>query len=59
MSTEDDDEIMDIEDVRVPEAICAHGTRFRRPAHFVIDLGDGEYILTDVDGEVLDLVYLQ
>ena len=57
MSTEDDDEIMNIEDARVSEAIRAHGRTFRRPAHFVIDIGNDEYILFDVDGEVLDLVY--
>jgi hypothetical protein len=59
MSTEDDDEIMNIEDALVPEAIRAHSTRFRKPARFVVDLGNDEYILIDADGEVLDLVYLK
>ena len=59
MSTEDDEEIMDIDDARVPEAIRAHGGNFRRPARFVVDLGNDEYMLLDADGEVLDLVCLQ
>ena len=59
MSSEDDDEIMNIEDARVPGVIRAHGARFRKPARFVVDLGNDEYILIDADGEVLDLVYLK
>jgi hypothetical protein len=58
MSTENDDELMNNEDARVPEAIRAHGSRFRKPARFVVDFGNDEYILIDADGEVLDLVFL-
>ena len=54
-----DEEVMDIDDPRVPEEIRGHGMRFRKPARFVIDLGRGEYVLSAADGEVLDLVCLK
>lgn len=55
----DDEEVLDINDLRVPEAIRAHSQRFCNPARFVADLGHGEYVLFAKDGELLDLVYLK
>ena len=57
--SDEDEEVMDIDDARVPESIRAHGKRFRKPARFVVDLGNGEYVLSAADGELLDLVYLK
>lgn len=56
---DEDDEIMEINDPRVPEPIRAHGGRFRPPAAVVACLGNDEYILSTADGEVLDLVCLK
>lgn len=54
----DDDEVMDIDDPRVPDAVRSHGMRFEKPARFVADLDNGELVLYAADGELLDLVYL-
>ena len=53
------EEIMNISDPRVPEVVRAHGSRFRKPTHFVTDLGNGEYALSAEDGELLDLICLK
>lgn len=42
LNSEDEEEAMDLDDPRVPDAIGLHGLRFRKPARFVIDLGNGE-----------------
>lgn len=59
MIDNDDEVVMDIDDLRVPEVVRDHGLRFRKPARFVTDLGNGEYVLSAADGELLDLVYLR
>ena len=56
---ENNEEVMDIDDPRVPEVIRSLGMRFRKPACFVVDLGNGEYVLTAADGEILDLACLK
>jgi len=55
----DEAEVMDIDDPRVPEEIRHHGMQFRKPARYIVDLGNGEYVLSAADGELLDLVCLQ
>ncbi len=55
----DTDELLDIDDPRIPFEIREHGLRFRPPAQFVDDLGGGEYALYSADGELLDLVVLK
>lgn len=59
LDSEDSDELLDIDDPRVPDIVRAHGRRFRKPARFVIDLREGEYLLFAEDGELLDGVYLK
>ena len=59
INSDDDEEAMDLDDPRVPDAIRVHCLRFRKPARFVVDLGNGEYLLSAADGELLDLVYLK
>jgi hypothetical protein len=49
--------VLSIDDAEVPEIIRRHGARFRNPARYVIDPGQGEYLLYDADGELLDLCY--
>jgi hypothetical protein len=51
--------VLAIDDEDVPEIIRRHGARFRNPARYVIDLGNGEYVLYGADGELLDLCYLR
>ena len=53
---DDEKEVIDIDDPRVPEAVRQHGRRFRQPARYVVDLGGGEYALSTQGGELLDLV---
>ena len=50
---------MDITDARAPETVRTHGRQFRKPARFVMDLGNDVYCLVDADGEALDLIYLK
>ncbi len=59
MHSDEEEEIMDIDDPRVPEILRAHGRRFRPPAKVVMYLGNGEYVLETDDGEALDLVCLE
>lgn len=58
MSDAFDDEIKDINDPSLPEAVREHGRQFKNPAKYVEDLGEGEYALYTQDGELLDLIYL-
>jgi hypothetical protein len=59
MEPDDVEEVLDIEDERVPQVVRQHGRRFRKPAKWVIDVGAGEYVLFSEDGEVLDLVIVR
>lgn len=52
-----EEEVMDIEDARIPEAIRAHARRFCTHVRYVVYLGGGEYVLSAEDGEVVDLVF--
>lgn len=47
--------VLSIDAPEIPELIRRHGARFRNPPRSMIDLGSGEYLLTSVDGELLDL----
>lgn len=58
MQLEDGDERADINDPCVPDEVRDHGRRFKKPARYVIDLGNDEFILYAEDGELLDLVSL-
>lgn len=51
--------VLAIDDPEVPEIIQRHGARFRNPARYVIDVGDGGYLLYDGDGELLDICALK
>lgn len=53
----DEDEAIDINDPRLPDALREHGKRFHRPARWAVDLGDGEYLLFSEDYELLDGVW--
>ncbi len=52
------EELIDINDPRLPKAVRKHGKLFKNPARYVIDDGDDSYILYAEDGELLDMVYL-
>lgn len=51
--------VLAIDDEEVPEAVRAHGARFRNPARYALDLGNGEYLLYGGDGELLDMCVLK
>ena len=53
------EEVLSIDDARIPPTIQAHGARFRNPARYVIEVGPGEYVLYGADGELLDLCCLK
>ncbi|HEX5314019.1 MAG TPA: hypothetical protein VFX38_03800 [Gammaproteobacteria bacterium] len=57
-SDEDDEEILDVDDVAVPEIVRDHGRRFRKPVKYVVNLGNDEYLLFAEDGEWLDGIHL-
>lgn len=59
MNKDDEEEILDINDPRVPEVVREHGQRFRKPARFVVDVGNNEFVLSSEDGELLDIVHLK
>ncbi|MBU2571131.1 MAG: hypothetical protein KJ725_14105 [Gammaproteobacteria bacterium] len=52
-----EDKEIDINDPRLPDALREHGKLFKKPARWVIDLGNGEYLLYAEDFELLDAVY--
>ncbi len=56
---DEEDEVLDITDASIPDEIYEHGQLFNPPARWVIDLGRGEYLLFDEDGELLDLVHFK
>ncbi len=51
--------VFSIDDPEIPDIVRRHGARFRNPARYVIDLGNGEYLLYGADGELLDLCWLK
>ena len=53
----DGEELVDIEDPGLPDALREHAMRFRNPGKVVIVVGDGEYVLYAADGELLDLCF--
>lgn len=53
----DNDEAIDINDPKLPDALREFGKRFKEPARWVIDLGDGEYLLYSEDYELLDAIW--
>jgi hypothetical protein len=57
MSDEASDDVMLIDDPRVPEWVRARGRRFRQPAAFAEALDTDEYALFASDGELIDLIY--
>jgi len=57
MSDETNDDVMLIDDPRVPGWVRACGRRFRQPAAFAEALAADEYALFASDGELIDLVY--
>jgi hypothetical protein len=54
---DDDDEVIDINDPKLPDALREFGKRFRKPARWVVELGDGEYLLYSDDYELLDAIW--
>ena len=54
---QENDEAIDIDAPRLPDALREHGKRFRKPARYVVDLGGGEYLLYAEDYELLDAVW--
>ena len=54
----EDEEVLDINSPGLPDVLRDHGKIFKNPARYVIDLGEGEYLLYAEDGEFLDAVFL-
>ncbi len=54
----DDDEVLDIDDPRVPVEIREHAARFRTPVRFV-GLDGVDFYLFAEDGELVDAGYLK
>lgn len=55
-SEEDEGILRDINDPLIPSAVRNHARRFRKPAAYVLDFGNGEYLLYAEDGELLDML---
>lgn len=53
----ENEEVLDINDPDLPDSLREIGKQFKNPARYVIDLGDGEYLLYAEDSELLDGVY--
>ncbi|WP_303783508.1 hypothetical protein [Azovibrio restrictus] len=53
------EEVLSIDDDRIPPAIREHGARFRNPARYAIAVSAHEYLLYGGDGELLDLCWLK
>jgi hypothetical protein len=49
------EDLVDIDDPALPDALREHARRFDKPGKVVIVVGDGEYVLYAADGELLDL----
>jgi hypothetical protein len=49
------EDLVDIDDPALPDALREHARRFDNPGKVVIVVGDGEYVLYAADGELLDL----
>jgi hypothetical protein len=52
------EEVFEIGNPTIPEAIREHGNRFHKPARYVIATRGGDYFLYANDGEFLDIVFL-
>ncbi|GIX23980.1 MAG: hypothetical protein KatS3mg122_1211 [Caldimonas sp.] len=51
--------VLSIDAPQVPGSIRRHAARLRPPAHQVIDLGDGSYLLYGAQGQWLDACHLR
>ncbi|CAD6874855.1 hypothetical protein [Methylomonas fluvii] len=49
------EELVDIDDPCLPDALRNHAALFDNPGKVVIVVGDGEYALYAADGEFLDV----
>ena len=54
MSIEEDEELIPIEDPRIPLELREHAARFRTPVRYVIFCG-ADIVLCAEDGEVIDI----
>lgn len=52
------EDVWTIDDPRVPEEIREHGASFRNPARYVIEVGEGEYLLYAGNGDLIDMCVL-
>jgi hypothetical protein len=55
----ENEELLDINDPSLPDALRDHGKLFRNPARYVIDVGDSGFVLYAEDGELLDIVHVK
>jgi hypothetical protein len=53
------EELLDIKDSQLPDALREYAKKFRNPGRYVIETGEGEYVLYAEDGELLDLYFLK
>lgn len=53
------DEVMHLDDPRVPDPVRQHAQRFRQGNLCVVALSQNEFIVLDVNGKVLDLIWLE
>jgi len=51
------EDVLDIDDPDLPDALREQGKLYKNKAQLVINLGDGEYLLYAEDGEMLDAVW--
>jgi len=51
--------VIDINAPSLPKAIRQHALSFKNPGKFVIEMGDGEYVLYTEDGDLLDLFFVK
>lgn len=52
------EDLVDINDPALPDALREHASCFNNPGKVVIVVGDGEYVLYAADGELLDLCFI-
>ena len=55
----DDDELMPLNDPRVPPAVREHAQNLRPSVCLVVALGHDEFMLLDTQGKVVDLLWLK
>ncbi|MDM7463810.1 MAG: hypothetical protein P3W95_009200 [Tepidimonas taiwanensis] len=53
------EDVLSIDDERIPQAIREHSARFHNPAQYAIMVNPREYQLYGGDGELLDLRWLR